>query len=157
MMMMMMMTSTLRGSTVRGTTHCDCGFSHPGSDVATLYIFDNQLHYGRWRVSLCVVSWVNLHPLPPTQPSISAQAAQHHCPLSVATSVILRQFLRPLESSCHWTDFAVSGLHPCSPIRAWGDVKESIWMNKWCPSAKKRRLAEEGSLKMHPSKRLCPT
>lgn len=55
-------------------------FSHPGSDVATLYIFDKQLHYGRWRVSLRVASGVNLHPLPPTQPSISAEAAKHHWP-----------------------------------------------------------------------------
>lgn len=91
-------------------------FSHPGSDVATLYIFDKQLHYGRWRVSLRVASGVNLHPLPPTQPSISAEAAQHHCPALCGDSRHLAPLLAPfgvtVAVNC---DLAVTGLAPVPP------------------------------------------
>lgn len=94
-------------------------------------------------------------------PTLSAPTSVRHlaplffAPLSVGGAVAPNWF-RPVGLS-----------HTRSPARTWmggrGDVKESIWMNKWCrPAAKKkeeerRRLAEEASLKMHPCERLCPT
>lgn len=77
MMMMMAMTSTLRDRLEEkggrrgggGGTYYEINF--PPRQWSTPYIFDNQLHYGRWKLSLCTVSAVDLHPLP----SISAAAA----------------------------------------------------------------------------------
>ena len=121
--------------------------SHPGSDLRHISLITNFImeggscHCVQWAV------WIYTLCLPqlPFQ-----QQQQLHCPLSVETSVILWHFMRPFEPSRYWTDFHVSALHPGSSIRTWKDVKESMWMNKWCrPSVKdgtgKRRLFKNAS------------
>ena len=85
-----------------------------------------------------------------------SEQQQQHCPLSVRhLATALAPFWRccGIELIFCFLFFGRIGLFAIRPpARTWGDVKESIWMNKWCrPSARRRRgLAGEGSLKMHP-------
>lgn len=153
MMMMMMMTSTLRGLTVRG--HHVLWYMQ----WCTLYILDTQLHYGRWKLSVCTVSRVDLQPLPPSQafhlsrssapslPTLCRGDVRHlatvlapfgDTTVVVVVVVVLNWFLRV------W--FAPS------PMRTWTEMlkKAYEWINDAAHSTKRRGLAEEGSLKMHP-------
>lgn len=111
----------------------NCKGDHVLWNSYTPYIFDNQLHHERWKFSL----YSERCGFTPTANLRLPFQQQHHCPLSVETSVILWQFMRPFEPTRYWTDFDVSGLHPGRSIRTWKHVKESMWMNKWCrPSVK---------------------
>lgn len=138
MMMMMAMTSTLRdrleekgGRRGGGGARIMKLISHPGSDLRHISLITNFIMEGGSCHCVQWALWIYTLCLP------FQQQQQQHCPLSVETSVILWQFMRPFEPSRYWTDFAVSDLHPSRSIRTWKDVKESIWMNKWCrPSAK---------------------